>query len=818
MRNYAVLLISAIALTLSLSPSASTDWRFEKLSETLYGSMYYDLCIYRDHLICAAKRAVEIYSLEDPENPTLVAQAPTPGLANGVWADGDYLYVGDVYYFHIYDISDFANPILLGTFKGNETGYPERVRVRGNYAYVAAYNAGLQVFDISDKTNPVLIGSGDTPAYAWYVGINNTTAVIADTFSIEIFDITNPALPLHQASYSAMFALELEVSNNLVYVAFIDGMVILDITDPANPVKVGAPGITGTGVSQTVAVQGNYAYVGHQSYLDIYDIANPAEPKQVGYLFTRASTRAVRVLGNYAYIAEDEAGIEIVDITDPTKPEFVQLFNPYGDGTRADVVLSANPGVAYLADGRFGIKTINYTDPTSPTVVGGYNVPGNTYSINIFGDVMVAGAQRWLEFLSLAADPLNPEPIGSYRNTGNPLWGIVANNVAYLADTYSIQSLDITDPANPIRLDAYFTDHAATPYRIYQRGTVLYVAASSGGLMLFSCADPANLELLSQVPTDHSKTYLTLGFVGNYLYAPDGDGTIDIYNPANPNDPVLVKSVPIEGDFPRILIDGNRAFLSNQSQGVKVLDVSDPLNPAVVGSTETSGYAEGIAVDNDLLLVADVYSFQIFRLIETEDDVTPPATSIMYPQQGQKIEGKFADLFGYSIDHESGVKVVEISTNGGTSWKNASGTETWSYRYYPRAHGEQIVLARGIDYKENIENPPAWVSFPFSLLAPMILVGGYWDTYLPYTGNLRITALVQDPIDVATIDRVELYYDGLATGVELDLVDLPAGTYALFETDFAWGSSPEATYLIELVPFDVFDNPGGAWPFVNVPE
>ncbi|MBN2054909.1 hypothetical protein JW905_08300, partial [bacterium] len=495
---------------------------------------------------------------------------------------------------------------------------------------------------------------------------------------------------------------------------------------------------------------------------------------------------------------------------------FVGLLNPFGSGQRASVTLGAQPGTAYLADGGNGVRTIDYSDPGNPVEVGGFNTPGSTSNIVLAGDRLLVGDQRALEILDIGADPLNPTRLGQFRTTGNPLWGEASGDTVFLADSYSVQTLDISDPADPGRLDAFFTNHAASPYRLYKRGTVLYVAGSSGGLLVFDCADPVTLSLMAQVPDDHSKTYLTLGFVGSYLYAPGSQGDIDIYDISEPAQPILVKTVALNGDFPRILVDGDRVFLSNQSEGISVLDASDPINPRLAGRVDTSGYAEGIAVDGDLLLVADVYSFQIFRLTEAAHDATPPVTVIVSPEDGQAVAGKYVDIMGCAMDPGSGIQLVEVSTNGGYDWSTAQGQEDWNHRWFPGDDVDAVVMARSRDWAGNTEDPPVWVSFPFSLLRPMVLFAGFGDAYLPYTSNLGIAAVVQDPVNVNAIDRLELFYDGLPTGVELELVDIPEGRYALYYSEYAWASNEEASYLIELVPFDVWEHTGASWPWLEV--
>jgi len=70
------------------------------------------------------------------------------------------------------------------------------VAVWGNYAYVADFDAGLQVVDISNPASPAIVGSVDTPDYALDVAVAGTYAYVADYASgLQVVDISNPASP-----------------------------------------------------------------------------------------------------------------------------------------------------------------------------------------------------------------------------------------------------------------------------------------------------------------------------------------------------------------------------------------------------------------------------------------------------------------------------------------------------------------------------------------------------------------------------------------------------------------------------------------------
>ena len=92
--------------------------------------------------------------------------------AHSNWAseDGRYLFCfeeGNQIDIAVHDISDPANPILIGTFQfsSDEAEQESRLHngeIRGQYLYVAYYKAGLRVFDISNPFQPYEVGKTET--------------------------------------------------------------------------------------------------------------------------------------------------------------------------------------------------------------------------------------------------------------------------------------------------------------------------------------------------------------------------------------------------------------------------------------------------------------------------------------------------------------------------------------------------------------------------------------------------------------------------------------------------------------------------------
>ena len=98
-------------------------------------------------------------------------------------------------------------------------------------------------------------------------------------------------------------------------------------------------------------------------------------------------------------------------------------------------------------------------------------------------------------------------------------------------------------------------------------------------------------------------------------------------------------------------------------------------------------------------------------------DASPPQAAIATPAGGAEVEsGEPITISGSATDNEGesepGGKVgaVEVSIDGGQTWRVAEGRENWTYSWTPSVVGEAAILARAIDDSGNIEFPGDEVS------------------------------------------------------------------------------------------------------------
>ncbi|MEO0005542.1 MAG: hypothetical protein ABIK49_06040, partial [candidate division WOR-3 bacterium] len=86
-------------------------------------------------------------------------------------------------------------------------------------------------------------------------------------------------------------------------------------------------------------------------------VSDPTNPQEIGYCDTPGVAWGVAASGNYAYVADGEAGgLRVILVSDPTHPVQVGYYNTPG---RA-LDLTASGDYAYVADGDSGLRVIEF--------------------------------------------------------------------------------------------------------------------------------------------------------------------------------------------------------------------------------------------------------------------------------------------------------------------------------------------------------------------------------------------------------------------------------------------------------------------------
>jgi hypothetical protein len=152
----------------------------------------------------------------------------------------------------------------------------------------------------------------------------------------------------------------------------LDGVVIMNITDPDNPTLAGSVTDLLLDAAANITVEGNYAYVTtlNSDRFVIVDISNPASPFVTGDVNDPVNPGRpddVAVASGYAYVGNRDGNlVAVIDITDPTSPFIAD--------TITDATLNGNRGIvakdglayiaAYTADRLTILENLQCTNPT----------------------------------------------------------------------------------------------------------------------------------------------------------------------------------------------------------------------------------------------------------------------------------------------------------------------------------------------------------------------------------------------------------------------------------------------------------------------
>ncbi|HNV13004.1 MAG TPA: prepilin-type N-terminal cleavage/methylation domain-containing protein [bacterium] len=152
------------------------------------------------------------------------------------------------------------------------------------------------------------------------------SCVLAGSDIYHVATIADNSVPYLKNSYN------IAMSGNYIFITdFSNHLEVLDISNQGNPTHSNM--LSNLYSPRTIFISGNFAYVGGGEGLIIIDISDPSNPIQRGTAnFGNLSNSNSRfyVSGNYVYSVVDQY-FTIVDVSDPNNPSFVAEFNRFDD-------------------------------------------------------------------------------------------------------------------------------------------------------------------------------------------------------------------------------------------------------------------------------------------------------------------------------------------------------------------------------------------------------------------------------------------------------------------------------------------------------
>ncbi|QDU48389.1 Calx-beta domain protein [Gimesia panareensis] len=277
---------------------------------------------------------------------------------------------------------------------------------------------------------------------------------------------------------------------------------------------------------------------------------------------------AVDVVGDYAYVADRDGGLQIYNIADPANPFHVGSydFNNQGIAQAIDVV----GNLAYMAVGEAGLQILDISNPANPTFVGSIATPARARGVQVIG------------------------------------------NLAYVADDSGngggLQIVDVTNPATPTILGSFgVSTPGGLAGGVEVIGNIAYVTDGNNGLQIVDVTNSNSPTLIHNVLTPGGAA-IGLDVVGNYAFVANREGGLQIIDISTPGTASIVGTLNTPGVATGVRVDGNFAYVADGAAGLQVVDITDPTTPILVNTYDTPSSARSLFVDGTLAIVADTFS------------------------------------------------------------------------------------------------------------------------------------------------------------------------------------------------------------------
>jgi putative cell wall-binding protein len=565
-----------------------------------------------------------------------------------------------------------------------------------------------------------------------------------------------------------------------------------------------APGVLSsadtTGRAYGAAVAGDYAYVADgETGLAVVDISELGTPTVLASADTSGTARRVDVCGDHAFVADRSGGLQVVDVSEPGTPTVVG-WTATPDSAWA---VAVEGQYAYIADGS-SVQVADVSNPASPSLVGSHTVSGSAFSVEVDGDVLYATQATGGLGVYDISDPTSPTPLGSTASRADRV--AVDGTHAFVArnDTggdNAVDVVDVSDPTAPTVIGSVNLDDDGlstfSASDLDVSGDYVYVSCSGGGpitskdFQLVDVTDPTDPVLVDIVDVN-SNSYSLTAFDGHALVAADREGlvAVELWELGVPE---RIGTFDTDGTAYALDVCGDLAYIADSGTRLTIADISDPTAPTLVGRIDQNFAARDIEVRSGYAYIAASGGG-----LEVHDvsDPTSPFVAASFDTTvnafGIDVQGDIACI----ADTTGGLEVFDITTPtvpaylGGTATGDSANKVDvcGSYAYIAdRNSGLSVVNMSDPSAPFLMDSQP----LPLAAQAESVVVCGD----VAYVGGFNsVHAIdVSDPKKLVLLDSLtvsgtafglDVAGDVLMAAVEVnDFADVPGWLYVIDVTD-----------------------------------
>jgi hypothetical protein len=304
----------------------------------------------------------------------------------------------------------------------DQAGRPDgsQIMIENGYAYIAhAFSTGFSVMDVRNPRNPHVVDYIPSPPNSWNVHHQAHGQLLLLAQQKNLW--AQPEFADERQYYRAKVGdMRAQTSKRSAETPWSAGLVVYDISKPASPKQIGFMPVNGSGLHRLWYVGGRWAYA--SAFIDgfsdfiiiIIDMADPTRPVEAGRYWLpgmnlaagespnwpsevgRYGAHHAIVHDNLAYCSWRDAGLVIIDVSNPNAPTLVKHMmwaQNFGGAThtclplpdRNLLLVMDEATLDNMEDGYKPTWVFDIRDPSKPKCISTFPAPSDRNYVDVGG-------------------------------------------------------------------------------------------------------------------------------------------------------------------------------------------------------------------------------------------------------------------------------------------------------------------------------------------------------------------------------------------------------------------------------------------------
>jgi hypothetical protein len=281
------------------------------------------------------------------------------------------------------------------------------------------------------------------------------------------------------------------------------------------------------------------------------------------------------------------AGVLVFDISDPSNP--TRLSQIAVNGLIMQICM--RDSLLYVSSYGNGIEVFDLADPSNPAMISQVDIPARDFCLkDTFAYCVAEDSLRIVNIADLG----NPFQVGACWDSSYTI--SISGNYVYTGGRWKLSAINVSNPQNP-QVVNYLP---VWVYTLTVDGNHLYCVLNTGGFTIYNISNPSNIWQESQLNTVGGVDIYKLGY---FVYLP-GFVVVDVSDPVNPyvvGDtalPVYAQAVWVNNNF-------GYAYVANDYVGLTAVNINNPTNPIASASIYGADDSRDVFVQGDYAYVAN---------------------------------------------------------------------------------------------------------------------------------------------------------------------------------------------------------------------